>query len=307
MNIGKYVRLLLLGGGLSWAHRAFGKYAFRYRDSTGRKTTFRSDSPRQLVAAARTLSADSLVWYSGLSRLMPNAKKDLVFDFGANIGYSGLLFLETFGSDRRIFMLEPHLGNVSQLVHHFRFSNRVAILPVGVGDQSVVTSLAVPAVQGNRSDSESNTGLLSTQGVAQKSVFSGDISQSPTDFALLLEADRLSRAILQVSDCRTEEELYGRVAFCKIDIEGSESYLLHFMSRILAAGALVQIEWNQVLNPSNEDSLWDSLVELQRVTPFGIYSVDGLKSQVTDFFLIPQKVENDSSDKLARLRLVKVG
>ena len=305
VGLRSFVRVFRIGGGISLCQRSAGKFALRFKGRQGTRSVFRSDSPRQLVAAARTLSSENLRWYRNFSRLFESSEKDLVFDFGANIGYTAQLFLETLGNNKKIVLFEPHLGNLSQLIENFRSNSRVAILPVGIGPDVSIATLAPPSAQLHRQDAASNTGLLSVFGVSKRLIASRYDNGSPLENAVLVNLGSLLSRFEGSGEDSSADELYDRVVFCKVDVEGSEAFAFDFLAQILNRGAIVEIELNRNLEsvaivPSN------NLDSLRREASFGVYSRKGEEKEVQDYFLIPSSFEQSSSELIRDLELVRL-
>lgn len=128
------------------------------------------------------------------------------YDIGANIGLWSIKFSEVVGDAGRVYAFEPFSKSLQLLRENIEMSScqNIEVVPVGLGDQQTTCKIYVPADPGRAALSP----------------------ESIDDTAEDIDVKRLDD-IWEAQGC-------PNVGFCKIDVEGSEPFVLEGGAKVFS-------------------------------------------------------------------------
>jgi len=149
---------------------------------------------------------------------------EVAVDIGANIGWFSILLNRVSSPDARIFSFEPNQNNYALLVEnlHQNKCNNVEAVAKAVSEKNGASELYIYP--------EKNSGRHS-----------------------LLHSDGLSKTVVDTVALNNffEEDIFRRVKFIKLDIEGFEYFALMGASKLLEFAPLVMMELSPNLYRDN--------------------------------------------------------
>lgn len=145
----------------------------------------------------------------------------VVFDVGANTGNYSQAVLETFGAGRvRIYAFEPAQAMWARLAERFKGAPNVRVLPFALGEKSATAELFAH---------ESLSGLSSLH---ERRLAHHHLVLAPKETVTVVPLDRFCA-----------DNAINRISLLKLDVEGHEFSVLQGAERMLAAGAIENIQF----------------------------------------------------------------
>lgn len=207
---------------------------------------------------------------------LPIKENPIIFDVGANIGITSLVFSSKFGDGCRVFAFEPHPLSYERLRKNIELDSelgsRIDVFLFGLSDRRECCQLSIPTPQQHaRYDpayNQINSGLYSVKGRGSENV----------DCELITLDEFISARTIR------------RVDFIKIDVEGVEfEVLLGGESTIRTYRPSILLEYNDLTRALSSYPCEDYLFFFER---YG-YDVYGLPRD-WEMGMSPVKSPNDT-------------
>lgn len=132
-----------------------------------------------------------------------NTEELIIFDVGANIGQYSLLLLDYFGSNCKIYSIEPSLVTYNELVRNTQQFNNIQVCNIAFGNKNEKAKLY---------SNKEKSGL--------SSIYKRRLDHFGIDFDVEEQID-----IIKLDDFCQKEHI-SHIHFLKLDVEGNEYFVL---------------------------------------------------------------------------------